>query len=85
MRKERKILVFLWTTFCGGGLMCKIPSSCTCQNGQCISNYDYEDEEFYKKTDTEKIEDVFMMRLEAQKNCDIELSNSKRNNTFYLF
>ncbi|MCK5123272.1 MAG: hypothetical protein KAQ87_03960 [Candidatus Pacebacteria bacterium] len=76
MRKERKILVFLWTTFCGGGLMCKIPSSCTCQNGQCISNYDYEDEEFYKKTDTEKIEDVFMMRLEAQKNCDIELSNS---------
>ena len=66
----------LWTTFCVRRLKCIIPSSCSCQNRQCISNYDYDNEEFYEKTDKEKIENVFMTLLEAEKNCDINLANS---------
>jgi len=31
----------LWTAFCGVNLKCTIPSSCSCQNNKCVSNYDY--------------------------------------------
>lgn len=66
----------LWTAFCRVHLKCVIPTSCSCQNGQCVSNYDYGNEEFYEGTDIEKIEDVFNAFLEAEKNCDIDLANS---------
>ena len=57
----------LWTTFCVINLKCVIPSSCSCQDGKCVGSYDYDNEEFYEKTDIEKIENVFMTSLEAQK------------------
>ena len=66
----------LWTTFCVRNLKCKIPSSCSCQNGVCVSSYGYGNEKFYEKTDTEKIGIVFNAFLEAEKNCDIDLANS---------
>lgn len=55
---------------------CEPPSSCSCQNGQCVSDYDYGSEEFYKGTDEENIENVFNTFLEAEKNCDIASANS---------
>lgn len=33
----------LWTALCGVSLKCIIPSSCTCQNRQCIGSYAYDD------------------------------------------
>ncbi|MCK5475170.1 MAG: hypothetical protein KAI71_01125 [Candidatus Pacebacteria bacterium] len=66
----------LWTTFCVRNLKCMIPSSCNCQNGRCISNYNYNNEKFYKKTDEEKIKILFGTFLLAEKNCDINLANA---------
>ena len=54
----------------------RIHTSCSCQNGSCVGEWNYGNEEFYEKTDTEEIENIFMMFLKAEKNCDINLANS---------
>ena len=42
----------LWTTFCVRNLQCIIPSSCICQNGQCVGNYDYGNDILENESDT---------------------------------
>ncbi len=66
----------LWTIFCGGRLMCIIPSSCVCQNGQCVNNYDYDNDILEdmslvtNKTEYQKGEEV---KLTVRNNLDEEI------------